>query len=128
MRIFKTRAFTRWAFKEGVSDTALSVAVAEMVDGLIDADLGGQVCKKRVAVSGRGKSKGVRTLIAFRVHDKAFFIYGFAKSARANVGTDELKALKLLARALLNHSDDDIARALQAKELIEIFPNVIYPA
>ena len=30
--------------------------------------------KKRVAVGGRGKSVGVRTLLAYRVGEKAFFV------------------------------------------------------
>ena len=68
-----------------------------MEQGLIDARLGGQVVKKRVGLRGRGKRGGARTLVAFRQDDKAFFIYGFAKSERANVSGDELKALKLLA-------------------------------
>lgn len=54
--------------------------------------------KKRVAVGGRGKSGGVRTLLAYKVDDKAFFVYGFAKNARANISANELKALKRLAK------------------------------
>ena len=56
MRVFKNKAFTKWAAKEGVTDDALRTAVEEMARGLIDADLGGQVFKKRVATGGRGKS------------------------------------------------------------------------
>lgn len=40
MRVFKTRAFNRWAVKAGISDTALLKAVADIESGLIDADLG----------------------------------------------------------------------------------------
>jgi hypothetical protein len=35
-----------------------------MEQGLIDADLGGGLFKKRIALPGRGKSGGARTLIA----------------------------------------------------------------
>ena len=66
-----------------------------MERGLIDADLGGHVMKKRIAVGGRGKSGGARTLLAYKSGDKAFFVYGFAKNALANVSADELRALKL---------------------------------
>lgn len=41
--------------KNDLSDDALRQAVTEMIDGLIDADLGGGVVKKRVAKSGQGK-------------------------------------------------------------------------
>lgn len=63
-RVFKTRHFQRWMRKIDLTDKALSVAVIEMNQGLVDADLGGSIVKKRVAVEGRGKSGGVRTLVA----------------------------------------------------------------
>jgi hypothetical protein len=63
-RVFKTRHFARWMRKTPVSDEALCRAVQEMVRGLLDADLGGDVVKKRVALPGRGKSGGARTLVA----------------------------------------------------------------
>jgi hypothetical protein len=98
----------------------LRTAVDEMECGLNDADLGGHVVKKRVAISGRGKRGGVRTLLAFRVGDKAFFVYGFAKNARANISADELKALKYLAKELLGYSDKDLTKAIEYGALIEV--------
>ena len=50
MQAFKTKAFARWARRDGLRDDLLTVAVAEMQSGLIDADLGGSVCKKRIAL------------------------------------------------------------------------------
>jgi hypothetical protein len=47
-RVFKTRHFSRWMRKTEQTDSALCEAVAEMSQGLIDADLGGGVVKKRV--------------------------------------------------------------------------------
>lgn len=47
MRIFKTKAFCRWADGEGLSDDLLVNAVREIECGLIDAKLGGHVVKKR---------------------------------------------------------------------------------
>ena len=85
MRVFKTRMFARWADKEGVSDAVLLAAMDEISRGLIDANLGGHVFKKRVGIGGRGKSGGVRTLLAFRVGDRAFFVFGFAKNERSNL-------------------------------------------
>jgi len=55
-RIFKNKTFSKWAAKEGLKDNVLWAAVDEMERGLIDADLGGHVVKKRVAVGGRGKT------------------------------------------------------------------------
>jgi hypothetical protein len=103
MRAFQTRTFARWARGEGLGDEVLAAAVAEMERGLIDANLGGQVLKKRVALPGRGKRGGSRTLVAFKQAEKAFFIFGFAKNECANVSGEELRALKLLAKELLSY-------------------------
>ena len=119
MRVFKNKFFAKWAHKEGLSDKTLLVAVAEMEQGLIDADLGGGVFKKRVATA-KGKSSGGRTLIAYRFAGKAFFVYGFTKNAKANIIATELKALRILANDLLNYSDTEINRLLEAGSLFEI--------
>jgi hypothetical protein len=55
MKIFKLKLFHKWANKEGLTDDSLKKAVKEMEQGLIDADLGGHVYKKRVGIQGRGK-------------------------------------------------------------------------
>lgn len=120
MRIFKTKWVRRWAAKEGLSDASLRAAVDEMRRGLVDADLGGCVFKKRVALPGKGKSGSVRTLLAFKQGHHVFFVYGFAKSARANISDAELKALRRLADELLSYADTRIDTALWAKELIEV--------
>ena len=120
MRIFKNKVFNKWAAKEGLSDDALRAAIEEIERGLIDAELGGHVFKKRVAIAGRGKSGGVRTILAYRVDDKAFFVYGFAKNARTNIGNDELKALKNLAKELLGYSDSTLTILIKKKALIEV--------
>jgi hypothetical protein len=49
-RVFRTRTFTRWTRKAGLTGDALCEAVSEMAQGLVDADLGGHVVKKRVAL------------------------------------------------------------------------------
>lgn len=120
MQILKTKGFHKWADKEGLSDPSLIEAVKEMQRGLVEADLGGQVFKKRVALQGRGKRGGSRTLLAYRQADKAFFIFGFAKNARANISSKELKALKLLAGELLSYDKQMLAMAIKAGELIEV--------
>jgi hypothetical protein len=120
MRVFKTRWFARWAEKEGVTDAALLDAVDEMNQGLIDASLGGQVFKKRVGIDGRRKSGGLRTLLAFRVGDRAFFVFGFAKNVRANVSEKELRALKLMASELLGSDARALLKDLRAGELYEV--------
>ena len=84
-RVFKTRQFAKWMRKTDLRDDALCMAVTEMVNGLVDADLGGDVLKKRVALPGRGKRGGVRTLVATRRASRWFFVFGFEKNDKANV-------------------------------------------
>ncbi len=123
MRIFKTRLFHRWAIDIKLADEALNNAVSEMERGLIAANLGGHVYKKRVALQSRGKSGGVRTIIAYRVEDKVFFMYGFAKNTRANINSDELKAFKKMANELLSHHDAVLDKAIKEGKLFEVMTN-----
>ncbi len=123
MQVYKSKSFSKWAAREGLSDEVLLFAVGEMDNGLVDADLGGHVFKKRVAVGGRGKSGGARTLLAYKVGDKAFFVYGFAKSTRANITDKELKALKLYAATLLSYSDRELNKAVSSGAMIKVENN-----
>jgi hypothetical protein len=120
MRVFKSKWFQKWATGEGLVDEALMTAVEEIEHGLIDARLGGHVVKKRVALPGRGKRGGSRTLVVYQQADKAFFVYGFAKNERANISEKELKALKLLATELLSYTKPSLTKAIKAGELIEV--------
>jgi hypothetical protein len=88
--------------------------------GLIDADLGGHVVKKRVALSGRGKRGGARTLLAYRLRDRAIFVYGFTKNERENISGRELKALKRLAAVYLGFDARQLEKAKSEEELIEV--------
>ena len=119
-RVFKTRPFARWLRKTDLDDAALCRAVFEMERGLIDADLGGGVLKKRVALPGRGKSGSARTLVATHRGDCWFFVFGFEKNVRANVSARELAALQALATDLLKLSSVELDRQVENDVLAEI--------
>jgi hypothetical protein len=119
-RVFRTRTFTRWMRKVGLTDDALCEAVSEMAQGLVDADLGGQVVKKRVALPGQGKRGGARTIVATRMSDRWFFLYGFGKNERANIDKDELKVFQEVAKELLGFSERQMSTALSAGEIVEV--------
>lgn len=119
-RVFKTRHFARWMRKTELTDAALCAAIREMTQGLIDADLGGHVLKKRVAVPGRGKSGGTRTLVATHKGSRWFFVFGFEKKVRANISARELEALQLLAADLLGLADAALATQVAEGKLEEI--------
>ena len=120
IRIYKLKWFKRWASKEGLSDSLLKLVIAEMQQGLVDADLGANVYKKRVPLLGQGKSGSLRTLIAFQVDNSAFFIYGFSKSTRSNISVKEMKSLKLLAKELLNYSEEKLKKAIDSGSIEEV--------
>jgi hypothetical protein len=106
--------------EERIADAALREAVARAEKGQIDADLGGEVIKQRVARPGRGKSKGYRTIILFRRGAKAFFVYGFAKSHRANISGDEAEQFKEAAKYVLALTDKQLAELLRRGDFVEV--------
>lgn len=106
--------------KSGLLDPDWVAAVDEMLAGLIDADLGRQLIKKRVSLPGRGKRGGARTLVATNLQDRWYFVFDFAKNERANIDLSELRALQELAGDLLAQNNAAVAAALMAGEIVEI--------
>lgn len=119
-RVFKTKFFNRWMRKTELMDKSLCQAISEMEAGLIDADLGGGVLKKRIALPGRGKSGGTRTLVATNRGDRWFFVFGFEKAVRSNISSEEEAALKMLASDLLKLAPADLDQQVKSKALVEI--------
>lgn len=120
MRVFKTRPFTRFARHEGIADAELRDAVQRAERGQIDADLGGGVIKQRIARKGEGRSGGFRSIVLFRRGERAFFVYGFAKSGRDNIRRDELRAFRRLADEMLALDDSALATAMRNGTITEI--------
>jgi hypothetical protein len=109
----------RFARKARISDDSLVEAIRRAERGLIDADLGSGIIKQRVGREGQGRSGGYRTLIAFRVGDRAFLIYAFAKNDIGNVEPDMLRHLKKYAAQLLDMDDKHLSLALDDGEFEE---------
>lgn len=106
--------------KTSLTDEALCAAVLEMAGGLIDADLGGGLFKKRVGLPGKGKSGGIRTLVATNRGDRWFFLFGFEKSERGNITAKEAQALKLYTSDLLERTAEELAELVGRTTLVEI--------
>jgi hypothetical protein len=119
-RIFKTRWFERFARKQKIGDSVLADAVGRAEKGQIDADLGGEVIKQRIARPGQGKSGGYRTIIFFRRGTRAVFAYGFAKSDRANIDADEEKQFKEAAHHVLRLTEKQIEELLKNGDFVEV--------
>ncbi len=122
-RVFKTKTFDRWARKV-VSDELLCQAAHEIEQGQYEADLGGGVCKKRVAVPGQGKSGSTRTLVAKKHNAAIFFLAGREKNAPgSDFSAKEVEAAKIIGHALESASikklDDLIATEI-LKEICNV--------
>ena len=120
MRIFKYRTFDKWAKKQGLADDDLRKTIVEIEQGLIDANLGGNVYKKRIARQGQGKSGSYRTLLLMKQGDKVIFAHGFSKGEQDNITRNELDGFKIMATAFLNLTDERLKHLCDNQTLIEI--------
>lgn len=119
-RVFKTRAFDRWA-KKLVPDCLLCLAARDIEAGRFEADLGSGLCKKRIAVAGRGKRGGLRALVAKRHAEAIFFVLGREKN---QPGSDfppaVIEAAKQTAEDLQTLTLRDMAGPIRDGRLMEI--------
>lgn len=122
MRVFASRGFGKWAEKEGLDDPRLFETAMEAFAGDYEADLGGYLFKKRVAREGEGKSGGYRTILCFRKSDqkRIFFLHGFAKGVKGNITDREAAALKLIARSLVDLSDEHLSDLVELGSYVEV--------
>ena len=119
-RVMKSRTFSRWQCKANLPDDTLCSAVDEMERGLIDANLGGGLFKKRVPLPGRGKRGSSRTILATNLNTRWFFIFGFEKNDRENITQQELVFLQLYAEKLLRFSENELNHLVTHGEMEEI--------
>ncbi|MBS4168121.1 hypothetical protein PARA125_000753 [Parachlamydia sp. AcF125] len=106
--------------REGIDYDSLNEAIKRAEKGLVDADLGGNLIKIRIARKGQGRSSGYRTLIAYKKGKRAVFLYGFAKNERENIDSNELISLKELASAWIKANDQELNRSLSNSLLKEV--------
>ncbi len=88
-----------------------------MQRGLVDANLGGGVFKKRLPLPGQGKRGGARTIVATNRANRWFFLFGFAKNERTDLDAEALRALQKIARDLLSFDDAHLATEILAGEI-----------
>jgi hypothetical protein len=121
VRIFKNTWFTRFAAREGITDGELEVIVSNALEvEQAEANLGGGVYKVRVARSGKGKSGGYRVIVYFRNGERTFYVYGFAKSNRGNIGQKELRNHKEAAKILLALANEQLDKLVKDGDFIEV--------
>ena len=121
MRIFKNAWFNRFADREGITDGELREVANQLEAGKADGNLGGGVYKVRIARHGEGKAGGYRVIVYFRSEERTFFVYGFAKSDRDNIGQGELRGFKGDAKDDFSLTDEQIRDRIRKGTFIEIF-------
>lgn len=117
MKIWKNKIFDRFARGQRISDSDLCEAIERAERGLVDADLGGGVIKQCVARLNEGRSGGFRTIVLFRTQERAFFVFGFAKNQQENISESNLRVFRLLAKTLLDSSNEEIEAAVKVHKL-----------
>jgi hypothetical protein len=122
MKKLMTKHFAKWAQKQNITISELSDVLNEVENGIYEADLGGNVIKKRIRFKGKGKSGSGRTIICYNFTDRAFFVHGFAKNEKANLSSKELHAFKELGKVLFSISDEKLKKAIQNGNFIEVKP------
>jgi hypothetical protein len=121
VRIFKDPWFARFASKEGIQDSDLKEIVnTVLVAGQADADLGGGVYKVRIARPGEGKAGGYRVIVFYKIKERTFFRYGFAKSERDNISKGDLNIMKKQAKKYFAQTDEQINMQVANGRLLEI--------
>nr|WP_314741807.1 type II toxin-antitoxin system RelE/ParE family toxin [uncultured Haemophilus sp.] len=120
MRVFKTKAFNKFALKNQISDDDLKDAILRAEKGLIDANLGANIFKQRVARKGQGRSGGFRTFIFYRINENSYFVAGISKNDRENISSQELLALRELAQEYAKLDMQKIEEMIKKGYFIEI--------
>jgi len=104
-----TKHFSKWASKQNIPASELFTALTEIQGGKFEANLGGNVYKKRIRFDGQGKSGSGRTIICYKKGDIAIFVHGFAKNEKSNLSKKELYAFK-----------EEIAITIKNEDFIEV--------
>ena len=101
MEKYKLKEFAKWSKAEGLSDKELNKIVQEMEQGLLGDRLGAFVYKKRIRIPGRGKRGGARTILIYKHHEVAVFMYGYSKNEKSDLEQREEAALRTFAKAFM---------------------------
>lgn len=122
MKQLMTKQFSKWASKQQIPKNELSKALQEVKVGNFEANLGGQVYKKRIRFQGKGKSGSGRTIVCYKKKDRIIFIHGFAKNEKPSLTKKELAGFKEFSQILLGFSSNDIKTAIKNGDFIEVKP------
>ncbi|RZI58997.1 MAG: type II toxin-antitoxin system RelE/ParE family toxin [Rubrivivax sp.] len=120
MAVYVSRKFHRWMRECGVVERDLCRSVLEMTQGLVDADLGGGLLKKRIARNGQGKRGGFRTIVTKPKLETCLFVYGFAKGDLGNISAARELHCRDVARKFLSLPLDQRKKEIEEGAFFEV--------
>lgn len=122
MRVFKAKKFAQLAKDECLSDEALCQAAQEIVAGQVEAPLGKDLYKKRIAKAGMGKRGGYRLIVAYKRpnSNRVFFLSMFQKKEKDTLRPNEVEALAKAAETFIAANDDMIENLKVKGTIFEI--------
>jgi hypothetical protein len=91
-----------------------------MERGLIDANLGSGLFKKRIGRSGAGKREGYRVVVAKHPAGPWFFVDGYAKNELENIEPHALRALREQGAWLTGLSRKELAAFVDRGRVKEV--------
>ena len=116
LKYFVVKAAKKWVSK----NLNLKYFKEELEKELNLTSLGGGLYKIRSRSESTGKSGGYRVVLALKKGQKCFIVYGFGKNIKTNISKDELKALKVISKRLLNLSEDELKKYIKKKEIFRL--------
>jgi len=125
--IYLLADFHKWRQKAKISDKTLCAIAQEIAQGLIDANLGGGVVKKRIGLGARGKRGGARAIIGVKAEERIFFLYSYTKNAQENITDKEKKAFQLTAKALFDFSRKRLSESVDEGALFLVTCEGVHP-
>jgi hypothetical protein len=120
MKQLMTKKFSKWAVAHKIPRKKLALALQELIAGNFEANLGGNIYKKRIRFTGQGKRGSGRTIICYKKKDMAIFVHGFAKNEKTNLSKNELIAFRELAKILLTLSPESITITVNNGDFLEV--------
>jgi len=120
MYYLKNKYFHRWTKKQGITDKTLFDAIEEFEKGLFEANLGNHLYKKRIALAGKGKSGGARTILFYQEGRKLIFCFGFEKNQQENLSHAEVKFLNRMSDSFQNLPEEEVLKNIKTKEFFVI--------
>ena len=122
MRVILTKSVKKWLDKEkNVRNENIVEAAEEVVLGSFEANLGGNLYKKRISNStNKGKSSGSRLIVAFKHGDRFFVLHVFNKNESENISSKEKAILIQRAKQYFQLDEEQLSKAMKAKVLFEI--------